>query len=426
MTAHVKPPGRFQRAISGGARRLERRRTLLGLIVAAIGMALAYIAWISVNGVPFQDRYELNAVVPASSPIVKEGDAVRIAGRLAGLITDVEPHEGNVLVRMELEPGYAPVGRDARTNVRVKSLVYLTYLEIFPGDLSDPMPEGGTIPVGRSGSGVDLLEVVELFDRKARETLSNAVYDSGLGVAGRGEELNVALADLAPATEDLRSQLEAATSTPGAIRRTLRGAAGVTAGLEGEVPGDFAGLITGGSVVIEAVAGQSAPLGEAIDLLRPVEDGLIATAPAARRLLAEVTDLSHVLEPAVADLQRALPDVVRVLALGDVFRRQTARLTSVMNPVLTEATPVMRALYPTVASIEPLLESLNTMVERVSPYADDIRASSQGLISATRTRYPGGTAPDTSALRFAPIFTCHKPRDPYPGPGETRTHSQSC
>ena len=66
------------------------------------------------------------------------------------------------------------------------------------------------------------------------------------------------------------------------------------------------------------------------------------------------------------------------------------------------------------------------MVGRVAPYADDIRASSEGLISATKTRYPGGTAPDSSALRFAPIFTCHQPRQPYPGPGETRTHSQSC
>ena len=30
------------------------------------------------------------------------------------------------------------------------------------------------------------------------------------------------------------------------------------------------------------------------------------------------------------------------------------------------------------------------------------------------------------ALRFAPILTCHKARDPYPEPGETLEHSQRC
>ncbi|MGI9020847.1 MAG: MlaD family protein [Solirubrobacterales bacterium] len=426
MSAKAKAPGRLQRTISGGARRLESHTTALGIFVALVGALLAYVAWISVNGVPFQDRYLLKAVVPASSPILKGGDAVRIAGRLAGLVTDVQPHEGDVLVEMELEPGFAPVGEDASTNVRVKSLIYLTYLEIYPGDLADPMPEGGTIPVERSGSGVDLLEVVELFDRKARESLSGAVYNAGLGVAGRGAELNVALKDLAPATEDLRDQLEAATSTPGAIRRSLRGAGAATDAVQGNAPGDVAGLIVGGEAVVGALASQAGPLGETIDLLRPVSDELIATAPEARRLLAEVTELSRILEPAVADLQRALPDVLRVLALGDVFRIETARLTSVMNPVLRAAGPVLRELRPVVASIEPLLEVLDVLVERVAPYEGEIRAASEGLISATKTRYPGGTAPDTSALRFAPIFTCHRPRDPYPEPGETATHSQSC
>ncbi len=424
--SELKAPGRIQRVVSGGARRLERHTTLLGILVAIVGGILGYVAWISVNGVPFQDRYLLKAVVPASSPILKDGDAVRIAGRLAGLITEVEPHEGDVLVEMELEPGYAPVGQDASTNVRVKSLVYLTYLEIYPGDLSDPMPEGGTIPVTRSGSGVDLLEVVELFDKRVREALSKATYNAGLGVASRGTELNVALKDLAPATEDLRDQLEAATSTPGAIRRALRGAGAATDAAQGFAQGDVARLVASGDAVVGALASQAGPLGEAIDLLRPVEDELIATAPEARRLLAEVTELSRILEPAVADLQRALPDVVSVLAMGDVFRIQTARLTSVMNPVLRAAAPVLRDLRPTVASIEPLLEVLEQLVDRVAPYRDDIRAASEGVISATTTRYPGGTAPDTSALRFVPILTCHTPREPYPDPGEARTHSQSC
>jgi ABC-type transporter Mla subunit MlaD len=423
----TKPPNRVARTIVGATRRLERRTTLLGLGVAAVGLLLGWIAWSSVNGVPLQDRYEISAIVPRTSPILKEGDAVRIAGRLGGLITAVEPDEENVRVEMELEPGFAPVGEDARTNVRVKSIIYITYLEIYPGDTSKPLPEGGTIPVERSGSGVDLLEVTQLFDREARRTLSAATYNLGVGVAGRGRELNAALGDVKPTAEGLRSGLEAATSTPGAISESIRGLGATTRGLRGERPDDVAAGIASGSAVLGAVARRDDELGQALELLRPFSDELRATSPDARAFLDEVTRLTAALDPAVADLAVLLPAVNRVLGLGDVLRDETVRLTAAINPFLRAAAPVLVTLRPTVASIEPLLAALDELVAGLDPYAEEIRLSSEGLISATETRYPeGATAPDTSALRFTPVLTCHKPRHPYPGPGETREHSQSC
>jgi hypothetical protein len=103
----LKPPGRFQRTVTGVTRRLEKHIIPLGLVVTAIGVLLAWIAWSSVNGVPFQDRYELKAMVPKDSPILQKGDAVRIAGRLAGLVTDVESRDGATEIHMELRPQYA-------------------------------------------------------------------------------------------------------------------------------------------------------------------------------------------------------------------------------------------------------------------------------------------------------------------------------
>ena len=95
-----------------------------------------------------------------------------------------------------MRPAFAPIGNDARANVKVRSIVYLTYLEIFPGNIDDPMPEGGTIPLERSGSGVDLLEVAQIFDERSREALKGAISAAGTGVAGRGEDINAGIADL--------------------------------------------------------------------------------------------------------------------------------------------------------------------------------------------------------------------------------------
>ena len=161
------------------ADKLANRPLLLGCVVAAVGALFAWVAWSSVNGVPFQDRYKIEVVVPSDSPILKEGDAVRVAGRLAGFITGVEPYEDNVKLTVEMRPAFAPIGSDARANVKVRSIVYLTYLEIFPGNVDDPMPEGGTIPLERSGSGVDLLEVAQIFDERSREALKGAISAAG-------------------------------------------------------------------------------------------------------------------------------------------------------------------------------------------------------------------------------------------------------
>jgi phospholipid/cholesterol/gamma-HCH transport system substrate-binding protein len=423
----VKPPGRVSQAVAHATRRLEGHTLALGIVVALIGAALAVVAWQSVNGVPFQDRYTLKALIPEGSPIVAESDAVRISGQLAGLVTDVEPEDGATQVTMELRPAFAPVGNDAEAVVRVRSLVYLTYVEIHPGNVDDPMPEGGTIPVERSGSNVDLLEVVELFDRRARETLQKSIYNSGVGLAGRGGQLNAALHDLPAITRYGTPQLDALTPRPGALAELIRGEAAVFRGLGGVRTDDVGALIGSSAAVLATVAGRSAELGEAIELSRPFNDELLATAPLLDPVLEDATALSVTLTPVLDQLELALPELNRALALGDELRIQTDRLTGAIRPVLRAAAPVIRALEPTVASIDPLLESLDQLLDTVNPFEEDITRSAQGMISATTTRFEGGqTASGNPALRFSAAFAppnSHRCREPFPDPGETLEHS---
>jgi phospholipid/cholesterol/gamma-HCH transport system substrate-binding protein len=417
----VRPPGRFSRTVTGVTRRLEGHTLALGFVVAAVGALLAWVAWSSVNGVPLQDRYTLKARIPDGSPIVSDGDAVRIGGQLAGLVTDVEPEHGAAQVTMELRPQFAPVGRDARATVRVKSIVYLTYVEIQPGDTARPMPEGGTIPVRHAGSNVDLLEVVQLFDRRARETLQRSIYNAGVGLAGRGTQVNASLHDLESITRVGTPQLEALTRRPGALAELVRGASGTFRGLTGVRGDDVGSLIGSGGAVLATVAGRSTELGQAIELLRPFNDQLLATAPLLDPVLVDAGELSHTLTPVLDELEGALPDLNRALALGDELRRQTARLTSAMRPVLRAAAPVLAALEPTVAAIDPIREPLRRIVNILDPYSKDLSRAARGLVSATTTRFPQGqTAPGNPALRFGPVFTPTPCRDPFPKPGSTQ------
>jgi ABC-type transporter Mla subunit MlaD len=423
----IKPPGRFQRAVRRTGSRLEKHRTAAGLAVTAVAAALAFIAWQSVNGVPFQPRYQVHAIVAADAPIVKPGDAVRVAGRLAGIVTGVEPHNGTRELTMDLRPSYAPIGENARVRVTIKSVVYLTYVSILPGNLDKPMPAGGTIPLARTGSGVGLLEVVQLFDKQARRTLSKASLNAGIGLAGRGPDVNAALHDLPSTTRNGAAELEALTSHPGALAQNIVDTERVVSGLAGTHPDDIRALLRSGAAATGVLADESSALGRSLGLLRPFEDELLRTAPLADPVLTGATKLTGTLRPAISKLAAALPDLNQALSLGDVLRRQTDRLTGFLQPVIRAATPVIASLEPTVASIDPLLTSLTQLVDAVTPYQQDFVRAGRGIVAATSRKLPEGqTAPGNPALRFAPILTCLGGRDPYPAPNSTRSHSQSC
>ena len=74
------------------------------------------------------------------------------------------------------------------------SIVYETYLELRPGKGEAELADGDA-SAPQAASGVDLLEAVQLFDRKARRDLRRTAVGAGIGLAGRGRGLNSALAD---------------------------------------------------------------------------------------------------------------------------------------------------------------------------------------------------------------------------------------
>lgn len=91
----LTPGRRIGQRVSRLTARLDRRQTLLGVLVLAIGVFLAYVAFQATTGPPFQTPYKINVTVPNDSPTLRVGQAVRIGGQLAGLISGIEPDRAN-------------------------------------------------------------------------------------------------------------------------------------------------------------------------------------------------------------------------------------------------------------------------------------------------------------------------------------------
>jgi phospholipid/cholesterol/gamma-HCH transport system substrate-binding protein len=417
--------------VSGVAAKLDDHRLLLGLLVAAVGAFLAYVAFVSTTGPPFQSKYQVKVEVPADAPPVRVGQAVRIGGKLAGLISDVEPdreHGGTLVTANITKTEFRPIGEDATARVTVHSIVYATYLELYPGNTDEPMPDGGTITQEHVDSGVDLLEVVQLFDEQARESLRTTVVNVGFGLAGRGDGLNQAFATSEPTAADLNAQLSAVNEDDGALGEALVGAAATSSGLEGVRDDDISATIGSGAAVGSALAARRTELAEAIVQLRPFEDQLLESAPVAEPLFADLESTSRELEPVVHGLNAALPDVNTLLGLGPTLETESGRITTQVNPVLETTRPIVRHIYPIVAALNPLEPDVDRVVAGIRPYKKDIKLAGTGLAEATSTRFPQGRGVAAGAPmgRVIPVFTCHANRNPFPGPGEGLKDAGPC
>ena len=417
-------PGRTSRLVSSRvsriSSRLDRHRTLLGLAVLAIGAFLAYVAFVSTTGPPFQGRYQIEVNLPEDAPTVREGQAVRIGGKLAGLISEVEPNraEGGATVTANItKTEFRPLPIDTEAYVRVHSIVYETYLELRPGTQDEQLANGDAIG-SPAGSGTDLLEVVQLFDQETREALRETTVNAGFGVAGRGTEINEALADLEPLSERLSAQLAALTRDDGAIADAVEGAADTASGLRGTRPDDVEGVISSGERVFATAAGRGAELRATLRLLRPFENQFLRTAPKADPLLRDAAVLAEELRPAVESVSDRLPAINELLASGDRLRSDVVALIGVADPVLSAARPVIRGLFPTITALQPLNEDLDVLKATVEPYEPEIAKAGKRLSDATSVLFDKGLRSGAPAGRVVPVLTPHPCTNPIPDPGE--------
>jgi phospholipid/cholesterol/gamma-HCH transport system substrate-binding protein len=404
---------------------LERGRLGAGLAVVAVMAVLTWISIVAINGVPFSGGYKVRALVPANAPLLKDGDDVRIAGRRAGQVKKISYSQGGALISMNLDKG--PIGPGARAVVRLRGLAGAVYVELHRGDISHPLDENALIPRSATSAGTQLTDVVEGFHADTRAALSKTLSGYGIGLAGHGDELNHALAVLPETLQDTTPLMRALAPRPGELsgtlgelRRTMRGFAGP----EGE--NDLAALLPSAAQTVSALAPRRGePLRETVERLPGLEDQLAESAPPARALLAQATVAARRLTPAAQALAAALPDVNGLASTGAKLP-QLVRLTRAADPVVRAGRPLVRELWPALASLAPLGDALDPLAVWVARYPRELMEGPGGFTRWGKFPYQDGVAKGAKAVRFSMVFTCHRARDPYPGPGAADNEEKRC
>jgi virulence factor Mce-like protein len=399
-----------------------RRNLLLGILVALVAAVATVVSITAINGLPFSNPYRVDAIVPASGPIVRPGDEVRVGGRRVGEVREVEPAPDGRMIEMDLTEG--EVGPDATATVRLRGLAGAVFIELDPGDTAEAAPSGSTIPRARTASGVQLTDVISTFDGRTRAALRHAATGYGAGIAGRGPELNSMLADLPPTLESGERLARALVSEPGRLA-ALVGDAGTVAGALGADRGALAGLITGARETLEATAAEASSLGAAIDATPGAEQALADLTPEAVPLLDDLNSASRALTPAALELERALPSVNSLLARESELD-SLASLAAAAVPVLDAAGPVIDGIEPAGLTLSPLIEAGEPLAVYASRYPEEIIGGPYGFTTWGKFAYDEGQAQGARAVRFAPVLTCAPGRDPYPAPGEASNDRLAC
>jgi ABC-type transporter Mla subunit MlaD len=187
---------------------------IVGAVTVLVAIVAVFLAYNANNGLPFVSTYDIKARVPNANALVK-GNEVRIGGSRVGTIREVKPvqiGDGRVAAELDLklDRSAEPLPADSTMIIRPKSPLGLKYLQIVPGNSSEELEAGDTIPLAQARpEPVDLDQFFDMFDEETRTNVQRNLSGFGNAFAGRGPQLNEAFGTLRKLAESSQPVLRA-------------------------------------------------------------------------------------------------------------------------------------------------------------------------------------------------------------------------
>jgi ABC-type transporter Mla subunit MlaD len=191
----------------GGIQGVASSPVIVGAVTVLVVIVAVFLAYNANNGLPFVSTYNLKALVPNANALVK-GNEVRIGGARVGVVKSVVPVQtggGAVAAELSLslDKNVEPLPANSTMIIRPKSPLGLKYLQIVPGSSPRGFKAGETIPLAAARpEPVDIDQFFDMFDEKTRSAIQRGLAGFGNALAGRGPQINAALAELRPLLEN--------------------------------------------------------------------------------------------------------------------------------------------------------------------------------------------------------------------------------
>jgi len=307
----------------GGIQGVASSPVIVGTVTVLVVIVAVFLAYNANSGLPFVSTYNLKAQVPNAYALV-EGNEVRIGGSRVGIVTSLTPVEspegsGNFAAELELslDKSAEPIPANSTMIIRPKSPLGLKYLQIVPGDSTQGLKAGETIPVTAARpEPVDIDQFFSTFDKKTRVAIQRGQAGFGNALAGRGPQFNSAIGALRSLAENsqpvLRAIVAPSTNFAG-FWRALEALSATVAPVAEENASVFVAL----DQTFGAFARVSRPyIQETISKGPPTLDAAIEDLPAMRPFFRDSERFFAALQPGARALGQTSPTIDAALRAG--------------------------------------------------------------------------------------------------------------
>lgn len=190
---------------------LERNQLIIGLLATLLvvgGSAFSLL----LSGGYFSRTYTVTATF-ADAAGLKNGDQVKVAGLEAGSVEGIAIEDGAVDVTMKISED-VDLARDSSAEITIETLLGKKVVTIFDGSSREQLAEGDTIPLDRTRTPVELVDIgdisTELLDASDADALEQFMQGVTEITEGKREDITSlieGLADAAEAIDDRRDEL---------------------------------------------------------------------------------------------------------------------------------------------------------------------------------------------------------------------------
>jgi phospholipid/cholesterol/gamma-HCH transport system substrate-binding protein len=346
-----------------------------GVAVAALALAVVLVAVLLLRG---GGTHEYDLVFQNAGQLVKDDD-VQVGGRRIGSVRKITLTDDNrARVHVEIQEPYAPLRDGTKAVIRLTSLSGIAnrYIALTPAPNSAKrLDDGATLAAGSTTDVVDLDQVFNALDPKARKDLQGVIHGFAAQYQGRAQEAGRSAEYFNPFLSTSRRLVNQLTEDEGALTDFLvNSSRAVTAVAERR--DDLADLVGNTNATAAAIGQENVALARALDLLPTT-------------------------------LRRANTTFVNLRATLD----DLDVLVAESKPATRRLAPFLRELRPLVAAARPTIRDLRTLVTRSGP-DNDLLDATRKLPELQRVASPT-FAHSTQALRKSqPVLEFIRPYVP--------------
>jgi phospholipid/cholesterol/gamma-HCH transport system substrate-binding protein len=348
-----------------------------GVAVAALAFAIVLVGLLLLRGA---STHPYDLLFQNAGQLVK-GDDVQVGGRRIGSVKEITLTDDNLArVHVEVQEPYAPLHEGTAATIRLTSLSGIAnrYISLTPGPSSaKKLDDGAALPVGSTTDVVDLDQIFNALDPKARKNLQGVIEGFATQYQGRAQQAGRTAEYFNPFLSTSRQLVNQLTQDEGTLTDFIVNSSRAVTALA-EKRGDLASLVGNTNATAGAIASEDVALSRALAVLpttlrranttfvnlRATLDDLDvlvnASKPATKRLapfLRQLRPLIHDARPTIRDLRRL---VTRPGADNDLLdaTRKMPRLQRVASPAFDHSRQALQKAQPVLEFIRPYTPEL--------------------------------------------------------------------